>query len=667
MRLCTNDVASHNQNTFALFNHTLPVAVEKLLLIYSNRYCLRCLHKIFFFRVSFLRVGKHLNSCVRFCLLQDTPAHYLHHFHPHQIFHKQRNHTKMVKNRIVTRVKDKTGLAKSKNRSEDLAKLREKHNQFSKNLKYLITTIQSNHDAMVAFSKSRLDVAKAINALTVDTPLFKCAGDIPASAIGTTDGGISGDVNPTSAAAAKAANKTNKTNKTNDNMSSSTAIVVAHDSDPISFAAVHLQLHKKTKLYHQKYVEHILTYAADWERILSTRVNKHLKHAEKLRVDLDHYQKKVEELNKDANKTMTKGKSVSDKGVDKLKRNEQKLVNARREHEQFVSDLCGFMEEIMERGWKDLHPLLVKMAQFDVTLSGEEASLLSKGMVIVVGELKALAGKHPNMNPTGRLKELETWSLESINKTNPKSESNLMITAGDEFGGGVTSADELDVGGGGLFGSAPNNRVPSMDNLNGNGDSFDWNNGIAPESNSLVHVASAPSLGYGLPPLPRQSNGVISPHNSNNSMMPILTTMRAAAPPPTLDDIFGAAPPPATSSSFNHNQPTGMPPPPPVMPPPPPPQSPPNVSSPMSMYNSSPMIQPPTVGMNQMSLGGGGHSNYRTMSSSGASASSSNPFDDQMPPPVPMMSGYQMHPIRVDSFGGGNQPAMNPPTNPFEM
>lgn len=562
----------------------------------------------------------------------------------------------MAKTRIVTRVKDKTGLAKSKNRSEDLAHLREKHAQFSKNLKFLISTIQSNHTAMLAYSKSRLDVAKAINALTVDTPLFKCAGDIPASAIGTTDGGAGGEGNPSSAAAAKAANK-----QISSSTSSSSTAIVAHDSNPTSFAAVHLQLHKKNKLYHRKYVEHILTYASDWERILSTRVNKHLKHAEKLRVDLDHYQKKVEELNKDANKTMTKGKSVSDKGVDKLKRNEQKLVNARREHDQFLCDLCGFMEEIMERGWKDLHPLLVKMAQFDVTLSGEEASVLSKGMVAVVGELKALAGKHSNMNPTGRLKELETWSLESINKTNPRSEEPLMITGGDEFG--VTqkaSSDELNVGGGGLFGSAPNSRVPSMDNLNGaprsrndTGDSFDWNAGIAPGTNALVPVASPPSSGYGLPPLPRQSSGVTSSQNSTNSMMPMLATMQAAAPPPTLNDIFGAAPAPVPSAGFN--QPTGGMPPPPPVPPPPPPQSPPNIT-PMYMYNTSPMIQPSTTGMNQMRLGGGL-----------SPPASSNPFDDQMPPPAPMMHASPMPPHRVDSFGGGQQPTTNPPTNPFEI
>ena len=371
-------------------------------------------------------------------------------------------------------------------------------------------------------------------------------------------------------------------------------------------------------------------------------------------MDLDHYQKKVEELNKDANKTMTKGKSVSDKGVDKLKRNEQKLVNARREHDQFVADLCCFMEEIMERGWKDLHPLLVKMAQFDITLSGEETKLLSTGMVAVVGELKALAGNHPNMNPTGRLKELETWSLETISKTNPRTEQ-LTIRGGDEYGVVQgTSADDLDVGGGGLFGSAPNSRQPSSDNLyNGGGsDSFGWNTGVAPESQALVPVASAPSS-HGLPPLPRQGSGVTSP--SHNSMMPMLNTMQAAAPPPTLNDIFGAAPAQAP-----------MAPPPPMMPPPPPPpQSPQNMGTPMyhqssPMVNSSPMMshspmvshspmtQPPTMAMNQMSLGGGPSTN--------PPPASANPFGNNNQ--APMMN-----------YGAGNQaPAPSqPPTNPFDM
>jgi hypothetical protein len=95
----------------------------------------------------------------------------------------------MKKNRIVTRIKDTTGIAKSKNRNEDLIELRAKYQQFCKNLKFLILLLTNNHALMVAYGKLRLKVAKTINALSVDTPLFGWAGDIPAAAVGTTEGG----------------------------------------------------------------------------------------------------------------------------------------------------------------------------------------------------------------------------------------------------------------------------------------------------------------------------------------------------------------------------------------------------------------------------------------------------------------------------------------------
>ena len=373
----------------------------------------------------------------------------------------------MKKNRIVTRIKDTTGIAKSKNRNEDLIELRAKYQQFSKNLKFLITSLTNNHASMVAYGKSRLEVAKAINALTVDTPLFGCAGDIPANAVGTTDGGATapgGGYHPAAA-------------------TSSTDLVVVGGgggggggggngaNGPSSYAAIHLQLHKKNKLYHDKYTEHILNYATEWERILSTRISGHLKQSETLRVDLDHYARKVEDMHRSINKTMTKGKMVGDDSVDRLKRNEAKLVLARVEYDRFVNDLCGFMEEVMLRGWKDLHPLLVKMAQFDTTLSNEESTLFKSSMGSVADRLKGMKNEHPGLKPLGRLKDLETLSLESLAKANPAGHESMVVSSGggdyasfvSAAGGGVgsihaglgtVSSDELNAvaGGGGLFG-----------------------------------------------------------------------------------------------------------------------------------------------------------------------------------------------------------------------
>ena len=508
---------------------------------------------------------------------------------------------------------------------------------------------------MLAYSKSRLDVAKAINSMTADTPLFECAGDI----------------GPGGAAAAAAAAASGSSDGSAGDASSS-SLALTHVGSPTSYAAIHLQLHKKTKIYHDKYVEHILTYVTEWERILTNRISTHLKQANKLRVDLDHYQRKVEDLQQDANKTMGKGKTVSEKDVDKLKRNENKLISSKQDYNRFISDLCGFMEEVMDRGWKDLHPLLVKLSQFDATLSSEEASCF-KSMYGVTEKLKELSSKYSNVKAGGRLKELETWSLSSL--VQASGESGLMIEDSPP------SAEELGVGGGGLFGqlgsSVENNNgdsyggnrsrtntgdssygaPPSRTNSgvfqprsrNNTGDSYNWNASTGSNIGSTT-IAPAPSS-MGLPPIPRGSSfhgNSSNPDLSRTSNM--LAVAQSAAPPPTLDDIFGSTTMHsgntsssmgggndyASSSSFAAPPPVGCPPPPPSMPPPPPPQPPQSQFAGLSMYNNGSssgggnggMMVPSPIPTTMT----GGHSqfgDYSVMSPSNQSTgtSSTNPFD----------------------------------------
>jgi hypothetical protein len=449
--------------------------------------------------------------------------------------------------------------------------LRERYFEFSKKLKNLITAIESNHHAMNQLSKSRLDVAKAIHSLTTDTPLFKSAGEIPPEGSDSTS----------------------------------------------SYAAVHVTLNKKCQLYLNKYPEHILHYAIEWERILSTRITNWLRQSEKLRVDLDHYQNKVEDLNKGTNKAMNKGKNVNDKDIERLKRNEAKFVQARQDYDKFVNDLCGYMEEVLDRGWRDLHPMLVKMAQFDATYSNDEANIL-KSINGVTHELMAFGTKNDLM-PHGRLKELETNSPEALIKKYHPSGTTLTIMGG-EVGGGInspfSSADELPVGGGGLFGSVT--RKNSSENIAGS------NGGSLHSSRNNSEVFA---------PRSRTNTG-----DSDWSRGPTPTDFSYAsnfAPAPTLDDVFGA--------STNTGPPlpaAGMPPPPPSMPPPLPPQQMPNIGG-LSMYDNRQSMPPPMApppihatsnyyqagsAPNSGGLFSPGMMSQDTMMSPGAG--STNPFDD---------------------------------------
>jgi hypothetical protein len=417
---------------------------------------------------------------------------------------------------------------------------------------------------------------------------------------------------------------------------------------------VHLTLHKKSQLYLNKYPEHILNYAIEWERVISTRITTYLKQSEKLRVDLDHYQSKVEDLNKDANRTMNRGKNVNDREIEKLKRNEGKFVQARQDYDKFVNDLCGYMEEVLDRGYKDLHPMLVKMAQFDSTYSQEEANVL-KSIGGVTRELMGFGTKN-DLSPTGRLKELETASLVSlINKYHP-SGTTLAIMGGEASAS--SSADEMNVGGGGLFGSVRmNNSNEDFGSLQGSRNNS--SEGFTPRSRNDTGDSDW-SRSHSRGPTP-------SAELSYTSNM--LTVQQASAPPPTLDDIFGSSSANTVgmqstsmqkSYSGNFAPPAGMPPPPPSMPPPLPPQS---QFSGLSMYDNPhsqmpPMAPPPPATGYHSAPNSGGLFSPATSQGSGMMSSgggSTNPFED----------GHGGNGSVASNYTGSVQQGFGSPTNPF--
>lgn len=296
-------------------------------------------------------------------------------------------------------------------------------------------------------------------------------------------------------------------------------------------------------------------------------------------------------------------------------------MQARQDYERFVNDLCGYMEEVLDRGWRDLHPMLVKMAQFDSTFSNDEAAVL-KSIHGVTHELMAFGTKN-NLMPQGRLKELETSSPEALIRKYHPSGTQLSIMGG-EVGGGFSSSpgnsgDELRVGGGGLFGGMP--RKNSSENF---GDS---NGGSLQNSRNNSEVFAPRS----------RTNTGDSDWNSSRGATPTNFSYApnvASAPAPTLEDVFGSP------GAVNH-APVGMPPPPPSMPPPSmppplPPQQMPNMGG-LSMYDNRqsmpssmppPMAPPPIPPSNSYQVNNA-HSSGGLFSLSGLSqAGSTNPFDD---------------------------------------
>ena len=156
----------------------------------------------------------------------------------------------------------------------------------------------------------------------------------------------------------------------------------------------------------------MVEYSIEWEKVIVARVSTSLKQAERLRLDQDHYKAKVISIQRDAAKVISRGKELDPKISEKLERNEEKLRNSQKEYETFTSDLCLLMKEVTEKSWKDLHPILLKLVQFDTTLVSDEKKILS-ALSSVEGTLKEIAVKHC-LKPENRLKDLENLSPTSI-------------------------------------------------------------------------------------------------------------------------------------------------------------------------------------------------------------------------------------------------------------
>ncbi|CAB9499679.1 expressed unknown protein [Seminavis robusta] len=274
-----------------------------------------------------------------------------------------------AKSRYATRMKEAVGAAKARNRSSDLVKLNDAYVAFTKKLKGLIIVLKDHHKNMMALSKTRLAVAKEVAKLAERSPLYDCTTELPSP---------------------------------------------ERPADQVcSYVSIHSKVADKSKSYISKYAQFVVEYVIEWEKVVTARITVGLKKAEGLRVDLDHYQQKVETLRQSANQALAKGKMVDSKSADRLSRNEEKFMKSKQEYDLFATDLCILMEEVTERSWRDLHPLLIKLAQFDMTMSDDESKMMGQ-MSQVVKELKDVAKKN-GLSPQPRLKEIEHQKPELLN------------------------------------------------------------------------------------------------------------------------------------------------------------------------------------------------------------------------------------------------------------
>jgi F0F1-type ATP synthase membrane subunit b/b' len=316
-------------------------------------------------------------------------------------------------------------------------------------------------------------------------------------------------------------------------------------------------------MYAGKFSQFVIEYATEWHKVVVARVDKALKEAESLRMEVDHYQSKVESLRQSANEKMAKGKQVDQKTAEKLTRNEEKLVKIKDENYKFIHQACLLVEELVIRSWRDMHPLLIKIFQFDMTISTEEAKAKSD-LNGIVNALKQLAVKH-GIKAEARLKDIETLNPDTLS-TRLDSDT-LQIEAGMDgmfFTGQAGVVGASSTGGGDLhfppgstalqgMGGCPVTVADSTSSVNSH-------NHLFPTSQSAASIDS----GF---------HSSSSAAGKAPSTMDMVAISAAAAPPPTMDQLEQTFGDPFQSEGSFDSLDSGRSAPPPAAAPPPPPSS----------------------------------------------------------------------------------------------
>ncbi|KAL7570320.1 hypothetical protein ACA910_017167 [Epithemia clementina (nom. ined.)] len=376
----------------------------------------------------------------------------------------------MAKTRVGVVLREKIGTNKTTSRSTDLISLTERYNVWCQRIRSLIQSLEKHHAAMAQMENSRSLVAKSIATMSQNTPLWTATGLLPSA----------------------------------DRPSSSVS----------SYSSINDILSAKTKNYTTKYKQFVIDYAIEWEKVVRTRIDTATKKAEELRRDLDHYRKKVEELRNTTNRSMTKGKQIKQEAQEKLRRNEEKLVAAKNTYNKVAHDLCILIEEVTERSWRDLHPLLVKVAQFDMTLAQDESQILSS-LTDVVAKLKEISTAQ-GVSGQPRLKDFASLNPEQLSTRPGGVDTGLMLTIESSISTTPVS---------GMSGSPGGGLEDDMARPPGS---------VAPQGigGFPVQVASSDPPGY------QRRDSMSSQHSEPLTTLGMLAISNNAAPAPTLDDVY---------------------------------------------------------------------------------------------------------------------------------
>eukprot|EP00588_Corethron_pennatum_P010077 CAMPEP_0194271118 /NCGR_PEP_ID=MMETSP0169-20130528/4984_1 /TAXON_ID=218684 /ORGANISM="Corethron pennatum, Strain L29A3" /LENGTH=589 /DNA_ID=CAMNT_0039013397 /DNA_START=166 /DNA_END=1935 /DNA_ORIENTATION=- len=179
-----------------------------------------------------------------------------------------------------------------------------------------------------------------------------------------------------------------------------------------SYVTIADALDQRSTVLIDKFRLYVIDYTVEWKKILKNRVTQSLAAFEKTRLEYDHYQRKMSSMRKTVTALEKRGKPIDPALNQKIFRNEEKLEETKASYFMSHRKTVLFLKEVTERSWKDLHPLFVKLAQFDCTFAKDQATISSdlNGVISILQKIALDNG----MSKTARLKNLMYADPEEI-------------------------------------------------------------------------------------------------------------------------------------------------------------------------------------------------------------------------------------------------------------
>jgi len=234
---------------------------------------------------------------------------------------------------ISARLKKALGTPKPPvNRSGDLTPLSHDFYVMMNRLRALIAAMEHQQTAMETMDKSRMAVSKLISVLSEKSPIFDQVG---------------------------------RTKKEEGEVSN-------------SYASVNLTISNEARNYITTYRSSVIDYVKEWEKVITQNIETDEKEVNSLNNIFLRRERKVNYLRMKINVRTKLAINVPDKMNEKVERNQVKLDKAWEDHERKASELCEFIEEVTKRGWKDLYPLVTKMATMDSEMITKESKLFAE-------------------------------------------------------------------------------------------------------------------------------------------------------------------------------------------------------------------------------------------------------------------------------------------------